>query len=159
MASTKQSLGALTNFTITLASLADASARESTSVDNSSNLFLDASIYLALTLAAGQPADEQVINIYFYSSVDGTNFDDNATGADAALTLRTPSNFKGPHVINCPDSGGVAWKSMIPSVAYFFNGILPVEWGIIVENQSGLAFDSTAGNHTAKYRGIFAAGT
>lgn len=159
MASTKLSLGASTSFTLTLASLASGSARESTSVDNSSNLFLDAAVQLGLRLATGVPSGDKVINVYFYGSIDGTNYDDNATGADAALTLRTPSNFKGPHVIQTPIEGAITFKSIIPSIAYFFNGILPVKWGIIVENKTGLALGSTETDHTYKYRGLFAQGT
>lgn len=141
--------------TCTLASLADNAARECTAIDNTSNKFVDAIVYLAIKLATGTPVNEKAIFVWFYGTEDGTNYGDNASGADAAVTLRSPHNFRGPHVINTPDAGALTYKAIIPSVAAFFGGVLPPKWGFVVENQAGIALDSTEGNHTKEYRGIY----
>lgn len=156
MSNVKREFGTASQaITITAASLATGSARESTAIDNTSNKFLDAMVYLALKLQAGSPASNKRINVYFYASEDGTNYSDNATGSDAALTMRNPTNLFGPFVINTPDSGALTYKAVIPSVASYFGGVLPPKWGIVVQNQTNIALDSTEGNHTKEYRGLY----
>jgi hypothetical protein len=145
-----------TGITITLASLASGSttARESTAIDNTTNKYVDAMVYLAIKLATGTPANDKAIYVYFYGSEDGTNFTDNATGTDAALTLRSPTNLRGPFVISTPDAGALTYKAVIGSVASFFGGIMPRKWGIVVNNFTGLSFDATEANHTKTYTGL-----
>lgn len=138
-------------FTLTTDSLANAAARESTAIDNTSNKFLDALIYLAIPVANTAPGSDKRINIWFYGSEDGTNYDDNATGSDAALTMRSPTNLKGPYIINTPTQN-LTYKSVIPSVAEFFGGVLPPKWGIVVENKTGMAFSTGT---VKEYRGIY----
>lgn len=41
------------------------------------------------------------------------------------------------------------------SVASAFGGSLPAEWGIIVDNESGAALDSTEGNHLKLYQPVY----
>lgn len=154
MATTKFSLGSTTSLTATIDSLASGSARESTAVDNTSNLFLDALVYLAIQLAAGSPTGDKRINVYVYGSVDGSNYTDNATGVDAALTLRSPTNLIFLGSIECPDSGALTYKGVFGSIAAAFAGVLPPKWGIVIENQTGLAF--AASGHTKQYRGMHA---
>jgi hypothetical protein len=143
--------------TCTLASLASSAtaAREATVIDNTSNLFDDALVYLKLKLQTGTPANDKAIYVYFYCSEDGSNYTDNVTGADAAVTLRVPTNLFGPFIVQCPDSGGLSYKVIIPSVAGFFGGRLPPKWGIVIRNYTGIALDATEGNHTKEYRGIY----
>lgn len=158
MGDIKQAFGSSTALTLTLASLADDTARECTAIDNASNLFLDALVYVAVKLAAGSPANEKAIYIWAYGSEDGTNYTDNATGSDAALTMRSPSNFKLLGVIQCPASGELTYKSHPMSVAQAFGGVMPRKWGIVVENQTALAFSATEGDHDYNYTGVYATG-
>lgn len=137
--------------TMTLASLANGSAREATAVDNTTNKFLDAIVYLKIALQAGTPSSEKVLKVYFYCSEDGTNYSHPATGADAAIT--PSSNLFGPFLIYTP-TGGVAYNAVI-SAAQFFGGILPPKWGIAVQNATGVALSATAGDHTKEYRGVY----
>lgn len=123
MANIKTEFGTSTAITITLASLATATARECTVIDNTSNKFLDAMVYLAIKLQTGTPASDRAIYVWFYGSEDGTNYTDNATGSDAAVTMRSPSNLRGPFVIATPDSGALTYKAVIGSVAAFFGGV------------------------------------
>jgi hypothetical protein len=155
MANVKLEWGTTTDLTITLASLATATARESTAVDNTSDKFEDAEVYLAIKLAAGSPGSDKAIYIYAYGSADGTNYTDNATGSNAAITLRAPSNLRLIGAISTPDSGALTYKIVLGSVAAAFGGLLPPKWGIVVQNVTNLAFDSTEGNIIKKYRGIY----
>jgi hypothetical protein len=155
MANIKLVYGASTDITITLASLADGSARESTAIDNTANLFEDAEVYLAVKLAAGSPASAEEIRVFCYASEDGSNYTDNASGSNAAITLRAPTNLKVLDVISTPDSGALTYKLVIGSIASAWGNYLPPKWGIVVSNVTGLAFDGTEGNHTKKYRGIY----
>jgi len=155
MANRKLAYAASASITCTLASLASGSARECAAVDNSVNLYLDAMVYVALKLATGTPASDKSLYLWFYGSEDGTNVTDNATGTDAALTMRSPTNLHGPFVIATPDAGALTYKKIIPSVAAFFDGALPKKWGFVVENKSGLALDATETNHTKEYSGVY----
>lgn len=142
------------SLTHTLASLATGSARESTAIDNTSTLYTDVMLYYAIKLATGTPASNLCINFYVYASVDGSNYTDNATGADAALTMRSPTNLILIKPENTPTSGALVYKYTFLSIAAAFGGNLPPKWGIVVENNTNLAFDSTEGNHTKSYRGV-----
>jgi hypothetical protein len=155
MATSKVQYGSLTNITCTLASLASGSSRSCAFIDNSVDRFLDAMVVLNIQLATGTPSGNQAVRVWFYGSVDGTTYLDNALGTDAAITLRTRSNLRGPWVISTPDSGGLTYNMIIPSVGVFFGGNLPVRWGFVVENSTGVTFNATEGNHKKQYRGLY----
>jgi hypothetical protein len=152
MATNKIAFATSTAITITLNSLADAAARQSASVDNTTNLYLDALITVQATLAAGSPTGDKAIYIYAYGSEDGTNFTDNASGSDAAITLRVPTNLYLLGTIQTPDSGGLLYKSHPLSVARAFNNKMPRKWGIAVLAKAGVAL-AGSGN-SASYTGI-----
>ena len=156
MADLKLKFGTSTAFTLTLASLASSSTagRESTAVDNTSNLFVDALVRLQCKLQTGSPANDKAIYVYAYGSEDGTNYTDPATGSDAAITLRAPTNLRLIGVISTPDSGGLTYKGGPFSVAQAFGGVLPRKWGIVVQNYSGVTLSATEGDHAYTYTGI-----
>lgn len=141
-------------YSITIANLADSSAREGAFIDNTSTLYLDAMMYFSIQLQIGTPASDRVVNFWFYASEDGTNYTDNATGTNAPITLRNPNNFRGPWTLFTPDAGGITYKTVIPSVAAFFGGNLPRRWGVVIENRTGLALNATEGNHTKSWTGL-----
>jgi hypothetical protein len=111
-------------------------------------------MYFAIPLVVGTPASDRAINFWFYGSEDGTNYNDNATGTDTALTLRSPNNFRGPWVTFTPDAGGLTYKTVIPSVAAFFGGNIPRRFGVVIENRTGLAFNATEGNFAKTWTGV-----
>jgi hypothetical protein len=158
MAVINEALATSTAITITLASLASSATagRESASVDNSSNLYLDALVQVKAKLATGTPANDKAIYIYVAGSEDGTKWVDTVTGADAAITLRDPTNLTLLGVINTPDAGAVTYVSNPMAVAAAFGGTLPRKWSIIIRNYTGLAFDATAGNLAVTYSGVTA---
>lgn len=142
--------------TITLASLANNGARESTAIDNTSNLFLDAQVGGKVksgasgTLATGQ------VNVYAYGSADGgTTYSDSATGSDAAITLTVPPNARLIGMINVV-ANATTYEFGPFSVAAAFGGVLPAFWGIIIENKTGGTLDATGGNHNVHYQGVLA---
>lgn len=157
MSDIKQRFGT-TNQTITLtiASLANNGQRESTVIDNTTNLFLDALVQLKIKSPAASTSSTGYVNVYAYgTSDDGTNYGDGATGTDAAITLTSPPNLRLIGVINIV-ANATTYKSNPMSVAAAFGGILPAKWGIVIENKTGGTLDATGGNHAAFYQGVLA---
>jgi hypothetical protein len=154
MASIKEAFGPSTSFTITLNTLASSAtaARESTVVDNTSDLYLDALVYVQVNVATGTIANDKCVYVYAYSSVDGTNYVDNVTGSDAAITLNDPTNLRLIGVISVPTQS-TTYKGPAMSVAAAFGGVLPPKWGIVVRNYSGIALGSSS---SASWRGVYA---
>jgi hypothetical protein len=155
-ANIKLAYGGDTAITCTLASLTTGSARESAAIDNSANLYLDAFVRLHFALQTGTPASDKVVNLYAAGSEDGTNYTDNATGADAAITLRSPTNLVLIGAINTPDAGALTYKSHPVAVSPAFGWTLPTKWSIVVENRTNLTANATEGNHAKAYNGVYA---
>lgn len=142
--------------TITLASLANNSARQCTAIDNSTNVFLDALVQLKLKTNAAGTATTGYVNVYAFGTVDGgTTYTENAGANDAGITLTVPPNAVLIGRINCVANATTYYSSPM-SVAAAFGGVLPEKWGIIVENKTGATLDATAGNHAVKYQGVVA---
>lgn len=138
--------------TVTLASLGSGSARASTAVDNTTNLFVDA--LLQVKVKVGTVVAPSYVNIYAYATVDGgTSYSDSITGTDAAYTISNPSNLVLIDSIYCP-TNTATFISSPRSIAAAFGGVLPQKWGIVVENKTGAALDATAGNFLAQYQGV-----
>lgn len=145
--------GSGTSITITLTSLANGSARQSTAIVNTSNLFLDAVVQVTVKTNAAGTAAQGYVNVYAYGTADnGTTYGDNVTGTDGAVTLVSPPNLFLLGTITA-NVNAITFKSNPMAVAQAFGGVLPEKWGIVVENQTGAALDAT-GPHTAKYEGI-----
>jgi hypothetical protein len=141
-------------FTCTLASLASAAARASTAIDNTTNLFLDVLVFVAIKTASSGVSATGYVNVYVYGTVDGgANYTEGATGTDAAITLTAPPNARLVGVINCV-ANATTYKGGPMSVAAAFGGALPDHWGIIVENRTGNTLDATEGNHQKTYQGV-----
>jgi hypothetical protein len=138
-----------TAITITLNSLGSASARESTAVDNSSNLYKDA--HVRVTVNVGSVSGGPQVLVYAYGSEDGTVYPDPATGSDAAITLESPTVMTLARVIPTPTSSK-AYESDVISIARLYGGALPRKWGIVVVNQTGAALAGSG--CSASYTGI-----
>lgn len=139
--------------TITLASLANNGQRQSTVIDNTTNQDLDAGVFLNIKSAAASTSATGYVNVYAFGSADGgTNYSDGAGASDAAITLTAPPNMKVIGIINVV-ANATTYKGGPFSVADAF-GYLPGKWGIVVENKTGAALDSTEGNHLKVYERI-----
>lgn len=157
MADVKTSYGTPAALTITLASLADATSagRESTVVSNTSDQYLDALVSARIKTAnSGSISAPSAVFVYAYASVDGgSEYPDTVTGADAAITLNSPTQLKllgAVYVaaINTTYKGG-PW-----SVASLYGGRMPEKWGIVIVNDSGTALSATGGDHAVEWQGI-----
>lgn len=150
MADTKLKLSSKTNLTITLASLVN--TRQSTAVDNTTDLYLDALVGGFITAGASGVAATGVIYIYAYGSLDGgATYSDGATGTDGSHTNNKNAPLLGAVAL---DANGERAEFGPFSVASAFGGFLPDSWGVIVENRSNATLNGTGSNHEIHYRGV-----
>lgn len=138
--------------TCTFTSLANAGARASTAIDNTSNLFLDALVFIKIKSNASGTAATGQVNVYAYGTADGgTTYSESATGTDAGITLTSPPNVRIIGVVNVV-ANATTYNAGPFSVASAFNGVLPDHWGIIVQNSSGATLDASVGS--SWYQGV-----
>lgn len=155
MASIKLAYGSRTAITWTLNSLASSATagRESTVVDNTSDLFEDALVTIVIDYPNSAPANDLGLYIFAYG-YDGTDYDGYATGTDAAYTFDDIT-------ANGQNLKQVGFMTMIQNkiqkatfaIAPAFGGVLPNKWGLVGLNYSGQTFDSSG--CTAYYRGVY----
>lgn len=155
----KISYGTPTAITCTLASLASSTTagRGAAAVDNSTNLFDDAMLLIAVKTSSSTIGSDKACYVYLYGSADGTIYNGSsaeAQGTNAAMTFDVPTNMRGPYVISCPASSQT-YRLVIGSVAAAFGGVMPISWGFALQNLTNQALDSTEGNHTKSYTGIY----
>ena len=138
MASVKEAFSSAASLTITLNSLASSATagRESTAVDNTSNLYLDALVEVLVSFPNSAPANDKTIYVYAYAALDGTNYTGAATGSDAAYTMQDPTTLRLIGVIPVPTQN-ISYRSALFSVAAAFGNVLPPKWGIMVRNYAG----------------------
>lgn len=154
MATTSVNYSAAQTVTITLTSLADAAWRQSASVDNGTNKYLDAHIGGSIQVGTTPTAGE-TIQIYAYGSYDGTNFTAGASGSDAAYTADGEEGlFKLLEVIEVDATSDQDYVWGPVSVAEKFGGVLPETWGVVVKNDTGAALNATGTNNEVQFFGI-----
>jgi len=142
--------------TVTLASLATAGARESTVVDNTTNKFLDALVFLKVTSGGASTSSAGYVNVYAYGTANGgTTYTQSATGSDAGITLTVPPNARLIGSCNVV-ANAVTYNCGPFSVKVAFGGVLPDKWGVIIQNVSGGTLDADAGDHAVFYQGVYA---
>lgn len=154
----KEAFGTATSMTITLNSLASSgtAGRESTVVDNSSNLYTDALVELLIAYPNSATANDKAVYVFAHGSLDGTNYVESLTGSDAAFTIAGTAGalLTGLKLIGVVNPIQNTTKRYGPfAVAGAFGGILPVKWGIVVLNYSGQTFSSSG--CSAQYRGVY----
>jgi len=152
MATVKELLSSPTAMTITLASLANSTAgvgRQSVLVDNTTNLYLSAQVSCSITVGTTPTANSLIYVYLIRQDNNGTPIaDDGAGTSDAGITI-----------INAPLLGTILCSAATSNVAYkrifdtSFLGTLPPKWGIAVVNSTGVALNSTGGNHVVSYIG------
>jgi hypothetical protein len=141
--------------TCTVASLGSTSSRESTVVDNTTDLFMDVIVTAKLKSNAAGTSSTGFVNVYAYATADGgTTYTSGATGSDAAYSgEKTNLAFLGAITMN---ANGTTFTGTFNLARAFGYGGIPAKWGLVIENQSGAALDSTGGNHSLHYQGILA---
>jgi hypothetical protein len=145
----KAKLGTTTQLTITLASLASSTAlvgRQSTMVDNTTNLYQLVHLYARITTGT-TPTTGKGIYMYLLKADKATSPNvatDNAGASDAAITIVTAQQLGGVVVDATSDK------------AYRFDAVLynpGPSWGIAIVQDSGVNLNSTAGNQAIWYVG------
>lgn len=150
MATVKDQFAAAAAFTITLNSLASSNAgagRQSTLVDNTTNLYLSAIVSVSLKMGTTPTANTLSYVYLIRSNNDGTPLiDDGAGASDAALTVVNASLLG---VLLCPSAttGAQITKNFDTSPL----GPLGPKWGICVINSTQVAL--SASGHTASFIG------
>lgn len=141
--------------TITLNSLASGAQRQSTAISNTSNLYLDAFVQFSILPAASGVAATGAVKCYLYATANsGSTYGDTVAGTDGAVTLSSPPNLRLLTVLNANVSGTTAYNSDPVSVAAAYGGVMPDHWGIVIENDTGQSFASTATANLAWYQGV-----
>lgn len=136
--------------TITAATLANDVARESSQVVSDTTVVLnDYRITVKPTLVAGSTSGLRLVYVWVKTSSNGTNWDGNATSSDANITLDNPHQFV-PGVVIPFLAGGVARGGSF-SLKEACGGSIPRNWGIIIENRTGLAFSACAVECSKEY--------
>jgi len=140
------------SITCTITSLANNGQRQSTAIDNTSNLFLDALVFITVKSAGASTSATGFVNVYAYGTSDGgSNYSDGASGTDGSITLTVPPNMRLIGTVNVV-ANSTTYKLGPMSVAAAFGGVLPDHWGIVVENKSGATLDASVG--AAIYQGV-----
>lgn len=157
MASTVKTLYGSTGvaITVTLASLGSGSSRESNTVDNTTNLYLDALVQAKIKTGASALSGDKAVYVYVWGTADTTTptLPDVVTGSDAAITPNSPTQLKLLGTIYVAATA-TTYISEPMSVAALFGGNLPAKWGLVFTNSAGAALDSTGGNFSVFYQGI-----
>lgn len=143
--------------TCTLASLVHSTTagRESTAIDNTSNLYLDALVQVKVVLQSGTPGSDKRVYVWAYGTVDAATpvYPDAVTGTDAGITINSPTNLRLLGIIEAPTSAGT-FKGGPWSVAQLF-GSLPEKWGIVVMNMTNMTLSATESDHKKLYQGVY----
>lgn len=135
--------------TITLASLANGAMRQSAYIDNSTTLFIDEFVTLAITLGSSGVASDGVIEVRAYASVDGgATYTSGASGSDAAYTGEA-ANLPLVAVIDANTNSELVIATC--DIAAAFGGALTERWGLVVKNRTGAAL--AASGHSVKRQG------
>lgn len=141
-------LNTWTNFTITLASLANGSARQSTIVANTSTTTgrrRAALVFLKITSGGSAPTNGAIYELFMLRGDDSGNRTDGAGASDAAITIQ---NAQLIGTLACTATTNAAFQDMFDTAPL---GQLGTEWGIAVRNSSGQALNGTGGNFTNRY--------
>jgi hypothetical protein len=144
-----------TAMTWTLTSLANGSWRQSTAVDNTSNLYMD--VLVGGSVQTGTtPTANTTIDIYAYGQYDGSGeYTAAATGSDAAYTTDGSEGllkFVTSIVVDDTSDQDYEWGPI--ALAQVFGGVMPQRWGLVAENNTGATLNATGTNNETVYTGI-----
>jgi len=129
---------------ITCGASTDATYRQSTAIDNTSNLYDDVLVLAQFSTGTITGNKQQII--YCYGGV-GTTYEASVTGSDANyLATTTPISLPVAYVVPTPVSN--TSYAVVFSVAQFYGGALPPKWGLVVQNDGTGAITTQAFNYT-----------
>lgn len=162
-ANIKLALAASAAYTITLASLATSSTwltgRESDSVSNASNLYLEYGIGGKITTGTTPTIDTE-IRIYVVGSTNDTpSWPDVFDGTDSAETVTNAELLAAMALfasLTSSATSNIAVPIPFGGISYLFNGVLPTAHVLYVAHATAVNLNSTGGNHVISGTGAYA---
>ena len=129
--------------------------RISNAVDNSSNVFLDAFLFVKIKTGGSTPSANKQALVYALGTADGgATYTDGFTIGDAdSVVVVNTARLIG--VIRVAVSGTIYYGGPW-SMAAAFGGSLPDHWGIYVFNDSGQTWSTTNADFSVFYQGVYA---
>lgn len=131
-------------FTCTLASLANATARQSTMLLNTNN-YPAAIVMLRIKSGAAAPTVGTVYEVYLLRGDNSVYRTDGAGASDAAITIEN-AQLLGTIVVTA-----TAAKNFYGEFDTAALGPLGIEWGIAVKNVSGQTISTVEGDHIKEF--------
>lgn len=134
--------------------------RESTAVSNTTDKYLDRIVGGKITTGTSPTASKE-IRIYAYGSIDDTpTYPDVLDGTDSDETITSADILDAcmPLIASTGTSStsNVTYWFKPVGLAQFFGGLLPKNCGLFVAHNTGVALNSTAGNHALSHTGVYA---
>jgi len=134
--------------------------RCSAEIDNTSNLYQDVEVQGLVTVGTTPTVNTQ-IQVYVWGSYvsTATTALDTIVGTDADKTITSAGvamgflKLAGVGVVDSTTSNRGYYIGQF-SVAQLFGGNMPQFWGLFIAHNTGVALNSTAGNHVWKYTGV-----
>ena len=163
MSNVKLALPGSAAYTITLGALATSSTlvagRQSTAVDNTSNLYLD--YLISGKVETGTSPTAGIIEVWAFASVNDTpTYPDVLGGSDAAVTFTSRDILSSSMrlVASMPTSAtsNVNYWFAATSLASLFGGFCPKLHGIVVLHNTANPLNATNGNHVINYTPVYA---
>lgn len=159
----KPAYASVSALTISPASLASSATfvagRESTAVDNSSNLYDDVILSGKITVGATPTPNTQILISVFSTLDDSPTWPDVMDGTDSAETLTSVGVGQGflklAAALNVDsNTSNRAYDFNGISVANLFGGTMPKRWGVFIAHNTGVALHATGGNHVINAQGV-----
>lgn len=125
--------------------------RQGTLVDNTTNLYIGALVSVSIKMGTSPSNNSPVYVLLIRSDNGATTIESDGAGAtDAAWTWNNAS------ILGILKTSGSAATGDVLSGVFDtrFLGSLGPKWTIGIVNNSGVALDSTEGNHTKQFIGI-----
>lgn len=161
MASRKLVYAAAANVTCTLASVASSATlvagRESGTIDNSSNLYLD--YLLSAKVTTGTSPASGTIEMWVVAELDDSTWPDVFDGTDSVETVTSRdiliacARLAGS--VTTDTTGNRAYYFSKISVASLFGGVCPRKFVIFITQSTTVNLNSTGGNHQVTYEGVY----
>jgi len=162
-ANVKIAYAASTPLTITLASLATSATfligRESAAIVNTSDLYIDGRITVAITTGTSAPTVDTEIRVYGVQALDDTpTWPDTMTGSDAGCTVTNAyildSAFILLGVTAVSASTAVDYPIRTLTLAEAF-GFVPKRFSVFVSHNTGQNLHATGSLHSLAYIGAY----
>jgi len=132
-------------------------------VDNQTTKYIDALVGGSLQVGTVPAGTSHTIDIYIAASWDGVEFTAGVDAGDADITWGTTGSthvngefdlfhLKSVSVNATDDDNDIAFGPF--SVAAAVGGTMPLEWCVVIENNTGAALHATGTNNHLEFTGI-----